>query len=250
MVGNLPAFVLYWSFTQREMKSMESIIAKHLCLKKQPVAILWADEMLPEAIHFQEGKWGCVVALIKAASQGKIAGATLATTVCRGGKVGLGFSGYEHGQITTKKHRTMWLFALPPAALKQSYIRSMPNKREQKPAILGLLTHRLERLSHRNSSALVFLTTDSWKWRKKLTAVSSPPTHGKLSRNGCEPYGNRATIPYNRPASPATEYDLLHQGYVALLRGLGRGYTVLRWHVRLGGSQALPAVPFYDKMEL
>ena len=50
------------------------------------------------------------------------------------------------------------------------------------------------------------------------------------------------------PLPPA--YDLLRQGYVALLRGLGRGYTVLRWHVRLGGSQALPAVPFYDKMEL
>ncbi len=78
---------------------MESIIAKHLCLKNQPVAILWADEMPSDAIHFKENKWGCVVALIKAASQGKVAAATLTTTVCLGGKVGLGFSGYEHGQI-------------------------------------------------------------------------------------------------------------------------------------------------------
>lgn len=78
---------------------MESVIAKHICLKNNPVAVLWAEEMPQEVIHFQEGKWGCVVALIKAASQGKVAAATLATTVCRGGKVGLGFQGYEHGWI-------------------------------------------------------------------------------------------------------------------------------------------------------
>ena len=78
---------------------MESMIARHLCLKNHPVAVTWADEMPENAIHFQEGKWGCVVALIKVASQGKIAAATDATTACRGGRVGLGFSGYEHGQI-------------------------------------------------------------------------------------------------------------------------------------------------------
>jgi uncharacterized protein (DUF169 family) len=78
---------------------MESRIANHLCLKNHPVAVMWTDEMPEGAIHFQDGKWGCVVALIKAASQGKIAAATEATTVCRGGRAGLGFSGYEHGQI-------------------------------------------------------------------------------------------------------------------------------------------------------
>ena len=78
---------------------MDSIIAKHICLKNNPVAVLWAEDMPREAIHFQEGKWGCVVALIKAASMGKTAVATTATTVCRGGKVGLGFQGYEHGWI-------------------------------------------------------------------------------------------------------------------------------------------------------
>lgn len=78
---------------------MESRIAKHLCLKNHPVAVVWTDELPEGAIHFQEGKWGCVVALIKTASQGKIAAATDATTVCRGGRAGLGFSGYEHGQI-------------------------------------------------------------------------------------------------------------------------------------------------------
>ena len=78
---------------------MESRIAKHLCLKNHPVAVMWTEEMPEGAIHFQEGKWGCVAALIKAASQGKTAAATEAATVCRGGRAGLGFSGYEHGQI-------------------------------------------------------------------------------------------------------------------------------------------------------
>lgn len=78
---------------------MQSIIANHLCLKNQPVAVLWADEMPTEAIHFQEGKWGCVVALIKAASQGMLAAATNANTVCRGGKAGLGFGRHEKGYI-------------------------------------------------------------------------------------------------------------------------------------------------------
>ena len=78
---------------------MESIIAKHVCLKNNPVAVIWTEGMPQDAIHFQEGKWGCVVALIKAASQGKVAAATTATTVCQGGKVGLGFQGYEHGWI-------------------------------------------------------------------------------------------------------------------------------------------------------
>ena len=78
---------------------MESKIAKYLHLKNHPVAILWTEEMPKEAIHFQENKWGCVVALLKAASQGKIAAATNNTTVCQGGKVGLGFQGYEHGRI-------------------------------------------------------------------------------------------------------------------------------------------------------
>ena len=49
---------------------MKSKIARHICLQNHPVAVLWQDEMPDEAIHFQEGKWGCVVALIKAASKG------------------------------------------------------------------------------------------------------------------------------------------------------------------------------------
>lgn len=54
---------------------MESKIAKHLRMDNQPVAVLWTDEMPASAVHFKEDRWGCVVALIKAASQGKIAAA-------------------------------------------------------------------------------------------------------------------------------------------------------------------------------
>ena len=78
---------------------MESKIAKHICLSNHPVALLWKEEMPAGAIHFQDGKWGCVVALLKAASQGRVAAAANATTVCMGGKAGTGFQGYEHGWI-------------------------------------------------------------------------------------------------------------------------------------------------------
>ena len=78
---------------------MESKIAKHICLNNHPVAVLRADSVPQKAICFKEGKWGCVVALIKVASQGKIAAAAKDTTVCMGGRAGLGFQGYEHGWI-------------------------------------------------------------------------------------------------------------------------------------------------------
>ena len=74
-------------------------MAKHLCLKNQPVAVIRAEKLPENTISFKEGKWGWVVALIKAAANGKIAAATNATTMCIGGKAGLGFQPYEHGWI-------------------------------------------------------------------------------------------------------------------------------------------------------
>ena len=48
---------------------MESKIGKYLKLGNHPVAVLWKGEIPEEAIHFQEGKWGCVVALINLKSR-------------------------------------------------------------------------------------------------------------------------------------------------------------------------------------
>ena len=78
---------------------MESKIANHICLYNHPVEVLRADNVPEKAICFKKGKWGCVVALIKAASQGKIVAAAKETTVCMGARAGLGFQGYEHGWI-------------------------------------------------------------------------------------------------------------------------------------------------------
>lgn len=70
---------------------MESAIAKAIQLKYQPVALLWSDEKLADAMQFSEGKWGCVMWLIVHAAKGKIAVADHSTFGCFGGGVGLGF---------------------------------------------------------------------------------------------------------------------------------------------------------------
>ncbi|HPV48475.1 MAG TPA: DUF169 domain-containing protein [Smithellaceae bacterium] len=70
---------------------MESQIARALCLKYEPVALLWADEKPEGAVQFAEGKWGCVMWLLAAAAKGKIAAADARTFGCFGGGVGLGF---------------------------------------------------------------------------------------------------------------------------------------------------------------
>ncbi len=78
---------------------MESRIAKLICLKSQPVAVLHAEEAPAGAMQFKEGVWGCSVALLAAASKGKTVVFTDKTTVCLGAKTGLGFQDYPHGWI-------------------------------------------------------------------------------------------------------------------------------------------------------
>jgi len=70
---------------------MESLLAKKLHLTSKPVAILLTDEKPEEALQFQPGTWGCVMAMLKAASLGRTAVFDRETVGCGGGGVGLGF---------------------------------------------------------------------------------------------------------------------------------------------------------------
>jgi uncharacterized protein (DUF169 family) len=70
---------------------MESLIAKAIQLKYQPVALMWSNEKPADAMQFSEGKWGCVMWLAVHAAKGKAAVADKKTFGCFGGGVGLGF---------------------------------------------------------------------------------------------------------------------------------------------------------------
>ncbi|MDO8682393.1 MAG: DUF169 domain-containing protein [Armatimonadota bacterium] len=70
---------------------MESRIAKELKLRYLPVAVIFTDEKPEGALQFQEGRWGCVVSMLAAASKGKTACFDRKTFGCGGGQVGLCF---------------------------------------------------------------------------------------------------------------------------------------------------------------
>jgi uncharacterized protein (DUF169 family) len=70
---------------------MESLIAKSIQIKYQPVALLWSNEKPQGAMQFQNGKWGCIMWLVAHAAKGKSAVADAKTFGCFGGGVGLGF---------------------------------------------------------------------------------------------------------------------------------------------------------------
>jgi uncharacterized protein (DUF169 family) len=76
---------------------LESTIQKAIGVEFMPVAIIPTKSIPEGALQFKEGAFGCVVALLKSASKGKMAVFTRKTFGCPGGGVGLGFGNcYEN----------------------------------------------------------------------------------------------------------------------------------------------------------
>ena len=76
---------------------MKSAIQNILALQHMPVAIIQTDILPEHALQFKEGAFGCVMALLKSAANGKTAAFTRRTFGCPGGGVGLGFGNcYEN----------------------------------------------------------------------------------------------------------------------------------------------------------
>ncbi|MBQ9497767.1 MAG: DUF169 domain-containing protein [Selenomonadaceae bacterium] len=78
---------------------MESKIAKLLKLSNEPVAVIQSDACPEKVLQFKENRWGCAVAMLAAAANGKIAAFSRETTPCLGGRAGLGFEKYPLGWI-------------------------------------------------------------------------------------------------------------------------------------------------------
>jgi uncharacterized protein (DUF169 family) len=70
----------------------ESQIAKKAGIRKNPVAIVWADKKPEKALEFKPGIWSCSMWLFaKVANEGRTAVFSRDTTTCAGGAMGLGF---------------------------------------------------------------------------------------------------------------------------------------------------------------
>lgn len=78
---------------------MNSQIAAAIKLSAQPVAVYRSAACPEGALQFREGVWGCVVAMLRAASKGRTAAFSKETVACPGGKVGLGMDVFQPGFI-------------------------------------------------------------------------------------------------------------------------------------------------------
>ena len=78
---------------------MESKIAKLLKLSTQPVAVIQSDACPEKVLQFKENRWGCAIAMLAAAANGKTAAFSAETATCTGSRAGLGFEKYPLGWI-------------------------------------------------------------------------------------------------------------------------------------------------------
>ena len=74
---------------------LPSRIAEELKLAFAPVAVIFTEEKPDGALQFAEGRWGCVIAMLTAAAKGRTAAIDRKTCGCPGGRVGLGFGGFD-----------------------------------------------------------------------------------------------------------------------------------------------------------
>ncbi len=78
---------------------MNSKISELIKLKNSPVAVVQSEICPEKVLQFKENHWGCVIAMLSAAANGKIAAFTKETATCLGGRAGLGFEKYPLGWI-------------------------------------------------------------------------------------------------------------------------------------------------------
>lgn len=78
---------------------MDSQIKNLLKIKNHIVAAVQSETCPEKSLQFKAGKWGCAIAMLAAAANGKIAAFSAETTTCIGGRAGLGFEKYPLGWI-------------------------------------------------------------------------------------------------------------------------------------------------------